>query len=644
MPTKNHWSVQLAQNDIRTMSLQDLVVAIRSGKVTPDHWVLEPGATDWRKVRAVGAVTALLSQPVLPRAPSSSDPLLAAPAPEERPAPPPVPRMPRHLELDGGAGQPAASVRPATVPADLRFAWIPAVLAAVASAVLIWMTVTHDTRTAEGTLRTTLTALSTADLAQLRSRPELGMKERIDRDVAQYGKRELDRREAIVKGAQSVGEQLLREMKQRVEHAGERAWNALAFSQQREVWTHGSRSEWIMQSGMAALTQAERAVVSDFRVFDNPPAAGRASWKLGYDRLSPQDRADVDALPKAPDMLTAETHLAYQRELADFIEEQGKRLLTEDLRSAFRNTHVTVEAVRYRGAASRALLRTGTGVAELKLEGVFDTKRTPARAWIDDRAYFVFDLGRWKLTKFAPSTDAANLASAFGHGQAKEALDAVLALATGDPSHGEAVAGLLRSVSQRFSGGLVSPNTIVGVFQITIFWLIVKGRQGGPFARDEAIAGGAVLFAAMIQHLAEGQVNVDDWAFTPLYLAAGVVVGVLRGPKAGYVAGSLAGIALLTGAVLFHLPKPLATMVDTVPLNDYLLFLVLAGACGAAAGALRRGAWVAAALPLVWVLGCGLLQRDALASLSIYAHACLGVVVAGVTLAVFARKTAVVTA
>ena len=140
------------------------------------------------------------------------------------------------------------------------------------------------------------------------------------------------------------------------------------------------------------------------------------------------------------------------------------------------------------------------------------------------------------------------------------------------------------------------------------------------------------------QHLFEGQVNLDDWTATPILLAGVTVYGAFAGTLRGAILGGVSALLLYGGAVLFHLPYPMAEVYATAPLGEFVLFGATAAIIGGAAG--RIGWWnpMCGALPLLWIVGAALLQRDVLLFPAAYGHAATGAFLATAFLTAFIAK------
>jgi len=148
--------------------------------------------------------------------------------------------------------------------------------------------------------------------------------------------------------------------------------------------------------------------------------------------------------------------------------------------------------------------------------------------------------------------------------------------------------------------------------------MTMRRRAGGPVFAEEWTVLGVWFGFTVVQHLTQGQPSMDDWCFTPLYLAVPMWYGHTRGTAAGLIVGALGALAMLTAAVCFG---PSGASGAAIPLQEYMLLAVVLAGAGALAGTVAREHPGLPYLPLAWVAVAAVLQRDLLFDVAHYGQA-----------------------
>jgi hypothetical protein len=169
-----------------------------------------------------------------------------------------------------------------------------------------------------------------------------------------------------------------------------------------------------------------------------------------------------------------------------------------------------------------------------------------------------------------------------------------------------------------------------------ILTVVLMRRKTTPaLAPVELGVAGVTLALAALQVAIEGQVTVDDLWFTPLYAAMPIWVGIRRGAGSGFIAGFLAGLALLVVATVAGVPGWASAGGDSILVGEKLLAALMLAGTGALAGWLKWPTELSALLPFAWLLFLAALDRGQLGSLTSSTHVLLAVAVtaAGLLLA-----------
>jgi hypothetical protein len=425
-----------------------------------------------------------------------------------------------------------------------------------------------------------------------------------------------------------VGEAELSRLQSRAWTLGNEAWQALAPDERARIARRSLRT-YLIDKGFPSLSESDRKLVSGPRVLDDDALAAAARRQLGLPSLAADERADVEALPPDGDA---------PRQA--FLEQQGTRLLADALRQDMSAGGYSLASTVLHGNSPHGLLRSTRATSTLQFE---EEREVPARRWLPATL-------RWRLVdghyQAAPPTrelllgDAASLVASQLAPPARELLPLLreVEAAVSPPAQPSAspspapLPGLKAEASPLSTGGFFSRETPVVALLLAMLWGLLRRTSEPPatgglaaFSPDALRWGATALALAALQQLVEGQVNLDDWAFLPLFLAFPCLVGARRGAALGTASGLLAGLALLVGTILFHLPEGHAhtVSVSAFPSGEFLLAGLALGGLGAAAGHLASRPALVALLPLLWVPCSGLFERSHLASLPLYGQASL---------------------
>lgn len=444
---------------------------------------------------------------------------------------------------------------------------------------------------------------------------------------------------------QSAGMARLSEIQREVANSGGSALSALPEKEQRAT-KMSSKYQWVFTEGKSALDATMLAAFPTVEHFYDEEKADEVKRRLGIDTLEPKEREDVDEVFKTPGLLDGE-----RTAVKAFVEAQGVRIVSEKLRTDFgAGGGYDRDRTAYFGRQARSLLRTSVAVAKLEDEpGVGlvkepvvaekeedvtkDEPKNPAARWLGSWVFFRAEQGKWKVVGNGNDKDARVFLMV---GVATNSLESILENVNSEGAGGSADAEL-QALNLSAGISFISPEMLILLALIGLAAFVIRRNPWSFGDLDFGFVGFVVLLAAA-QHLFEGQVNLDDWFVTPLVLAGVVVYGAFAGTMRGALLGGLSALVLYGGAVLFHLPYPMVDTYATAPLGEFVLFGATAAILGGAAG--RIGWWNPAcgALPLIWIVGAALLQRDVLMFPATYGHAAAAALVATLFLTAFVIK------
>jgi hypothetical protein len=382
---------------------------------------------------------------------------------------------------------------------------------------------------------------------------------------------------------------------------------------ERERVENGSYVRWLIEAGLKAADEKTRskATLAEL-VDDDSPEAWALRRRFGQKDLDAESRKQIEGVD-------------YQQFIDGkkaFVEQAGIRLWGEHLREIFAAGCCTITKVRFLGESGRSLRRNATATVALELgpppppkpaakradKPAADAEATeavhPAKRLLGQTIVLEHRWGTWAVTHFdAGSSDEP---AALRHPE--EAVKAAL----GSPGGvGTGAAGTVLFLS-------------IGIVLVVI---VLRRRTTPALAPFELAVGGATLGLAALQIAVEGQANLDDLWFTPLYLAMPIWVGLRRGAGSGFIAGFLSGLGLLVAATVAGVPGWASAGGDALLVGEKLLAALFLAGTGALAGWARWPAALSSMLPLTWLLFLAALDRGQLGSLTSYTHVLLAVAV-----------------
>jgi hypothetical protein len=369
---------------------------------------------------------------------------------------------------------------------------------------------------------------------------------------------------------------------------------------------NGSYLRWVFESGLHTADEKTRAKATLVQlVDDDAPEAWALRRSFGFKELDPESRKQLEPLDY--DKLVAGKR--------DFIDQQGMRLWGEQLRDVFNAGCCKVGTVRYLGESGRSLRRNSGATVALefgpppppkpKAKGEKDRVeeendgKHPAQRYLGQTVVLEYHWGSWAIAGF----DAAGEDEPLKRAPTEAALGALLGL-----------------------GSAASGFVLFGAIGIVLLVAVLLKRKPAV-SSVELVAAGAALGLASLQVAVQGQASLDDWIFTPLYLSLPIWIGARRGGESGFVAGFLAGLALVVVSAVAGVPSWASAGANMLPLGEHLLAALVLAGTGALAGRVR---WIPVAMPLAWLLFFAALDRSQLASLTLYSHVLIACAVTGV--------------
>lgn len=169
-------------------------------------------------------------------------------------------------------------------------------------------------------------------------------------------------------------------------------------------------------------------------------------------------------------------------------------------------------------------------------------------------------------------------------------------------------------------------TSLVGPALLALMTYLVMRRRGRVFLElEEAVCLGLFVVLGLAQRVFAGQVNLNGFVLTPLYLAIPVVVGHARGAARGASASMLGGWALCFTALAFA-DVPAGTPV-VFPLQ-YMLWVGLMGILGGTAGIRGLPKALKPLLTLLYLLFVGAHHPEYMRSLAPYVVQFIAIAVA----------------
>jgi hypothetical protein len=376
---------------------------------------------------------------------------------------------------------------------------------------------------------------------------------------------------------------------------------------ERELVENGSYVRWVLEAGLRATDDKTRAKANLTQLLDDDaPEAWALRRTFGFKDLDPESRKQLENLDY--DKLVAGKR--------DFIDQQGMRLWGEKLRETFNDGCCKTGTVRYLGESGRSLRRNSAATVALefgpppppkpkakgekeKVEDDNDGKH-PAQKYLGQTVVLEYRWGSWAITGFDASTEEEQ---------------------SGKRHSPEAALGALLGLGSTASGFM-----LFGAVGLVLLLAVLLKRRPAIAPAELAVAG-AVLALASLQVAFQGQATIDDLWFTPIYLALPIWIGARHGSESGFVAGFLAGLALVVVSAVDGVPSWASAGANQLPLGEHLLATLTLAATGALAGRVR---WLPVALPLTWLLFFATVDRSQLASLTLYAHVFLACAVTSI--------------
>lgn len=177
--------------------------------------------------------------------------------------------------------------------------------------------------TAETTLAKLVKALNTADVDTLLDDPELGFRERAERDMQQRGLEEYNQILSAFATCSTTGLEQYRTLKQTVLLRGEEAFKKLPGDQQRAI-KQQSKTTWLLESGLEALGKEGSRGIDDPAVFEDPDRAAAHVTRLGLEALGAKGEEN---LPDAETIASWKKPKTAQKALLAKIANAGKGVL-----------------------------------------------------------------------------------------------------------------------------------------------------------------------------------------------------------------------------------------------------------------------------------------------------------------------------
>jgi len=382
---------------------------------------------------------------------------------------------------------------------------------------------------------------------------------------------------------------------------------------ERERIESGSYVRWVVEAGLKAADDKTRAKATLAElVDDDAPEAWSLRRRFGAKDLDADSRKQIEGVD-------------YQQFVDGkkaFVEQAGIRLWGEHLRETFAAGCCTITNVRYLGESGRSLRRNATATVALEFgpppppkpaakkgdKPAVDDEADPvhpAKRLLGQTIVLEHRWGTWAVKRFdAGSSDEA--AALLRHPE--EAVKAAFG-ALGGVGSGVAGSALFLSIG------------------IVLVVIVLRRKSTPALAPFELAVGGATIALAALQIAVEGQANLDDPWFTPLFLAMPIWVGLRRGAGSGFIAGFLAGLGLLVAATVAGVPGWASAGGDALLVGEKLFAALLLAGTGALAGWARWPAAFSSALPLTWLLFVAALDRGQLGALTSYTHVLLAAAV-----------------
>ena len=404
-----------------------------------------------------------------------------------------------------------------------------------------------------------------------------------------------------------------------------------------------SYTDYLFKAGLALFKEADRGLIKSKASLAeaNSDAAKALKTALGLSALEAKDRKEIEKLEER----------AFIKSKEAFIKAQGDILYAAFLKETFPEDCCSVGTVRYLGDSSRSLLRNSTAIVELEYEGSDEEEKKEAekkeadKTEGDDKAEDKKDVAA-KLTALVDAKAAADKKKKEEEEKKKKKITpkkylgevAIVAYEDGiwqKPSFTK----MPKSEGQMKKAGamaaLKDPSTVVSVVLMAIFALVivlaVALKRSGPAIACIEGATLAMLLGA-VQSLLQGQVSMDDFLFTPLYMAIPIWIGMRRGAEAGFMAGFLMGLGLTAASALGSVATWAALAGNGLDLSEHMLAAMFLAITGAVAARIRWPKELPVAVPLLWLLFYVSIDRGLLCSMAFYGHVCWGAAMVGLGL------------
>ncbi len=177
--------------------------------------------------------------------------------------------------------------------------------------------------TAETTLAKLVKALNAADVDTLIEDPELGFRERAERDMQQRGLEEYNQILSAFSACSTAGLEQYRTLKQTVLLRGEEAFKKLPGDQQRTI-KQQSKTTWLLENGLDALGKEGSRGIDDPAIFEDADRASPHLLRLGLEVLAEKGE---ESLPDAQTMASWTKPKTAQKALLARVKNAGESAL-----------------------------------------------------------------------------------------------------------------------------------------------------------------------------------------------------------------------------------------------------------------------------------------------------------------------------
>lgn len=174
--------------------------------------------------------------------------------------------------------------------------------------------------TAEMTLAKLVKALNAADVDTLLEDPEMGFRERAERDMSQRGFEEYNQILSAFGTCETAGLEQYRTLKQTVMLRGEEAFKKLPGETQRAIRAK-SKDDWMVANGLEVLGKEGNRGISDAASFQDPEKARMHVLRLGLEELEARGEEN---LPGIDEVLSWKKPKTSQKALLGKIDKAGQ--------------------------------------------------------------------------------------------------------------------------------------------------------------------------------------------------------------------------------------------------------------------------------------------------------------------------------